>query len=70
MASYSASTGSETFAPESQIIFGSLSFLAQETGELRLVGDDKASAMGLGPKRSTRTKVEKWCLKRRVAALK
>jgi hypothetical protein len=70
MASYSSSTRSETFSPEIWIAYDSLDLLAQETGELCLVSHNDANATGPGPRRSTRTKAKKRCLKRRDAALK
>jgi hypothetical protein len=70
MANYLAYVGSETFAPGSQITFGSLYFLTQETGELRLVSHNEANATGPGPKRSTRTKAKKQRLKRRITTLR
>jgi hypothetical protein len=65
-----ASARSETFTPGSQITFVSVNFLAQDTSKLRLVSHNRANATGLWPRRSTQTKAEKWCLKRRIATLK
>jgi hypothetical protein len=52
MANYSTSAWSETFIPRSQITFGSLNFLAQETSELCLVSQNEANAIVLGSRRS------------------
>jgi hypothetical protein len=70
MAGYSAFTGGESFAPRSKITFGSLDFLAEKTGELRLVSPSMASATGPGPRHSTKTKAEKQRLRRRATAQK
>jgi hypothetical protein len=38
--------GSETFTPRSQITFGSLNFLTQGIGEIRLISHNEANATG------------------------
>jgi hypothetical protein len=70
MASYLAFAGSETFAPRSQITFGSLDFLTQKTDELHLVNHNVANIIGPVPRHSTLTKVAKQRLKRCVVSLK
>jgi hypothetical protein len=52
MANYSTSARSETFIPSSQITFGSLNFLAQETSELCPVSQNEANAIVPGSRRS------------------
>lgn len=46
MARYLASAVSEAFIPRSRITFGSLGFLAQETGELCLISQNEANTTG------------------------
>lgn len=59
MASYSAFVEGDTFSPRSQITFGSLDFLIEEIDELHLVSHNVVNTIGLGPRRSIRTKAEK-----------
>jgi hypothetical protein len=72
MAQSSAFISDETFAPCSRIMLGSLDFLATATSELCLAGPHMLFITGTWSAFSVtaRSKVDKWCLKRLVAALK
>jgi hypothetical protein len=70
MANSSTFFGDEVYAPGSRITFGSIDFLATATGELRLARPDVPTATSTGPTRSTRSRVEKRCLRRRTTGLK
>ena len=68
MAQSSTFAGSEAFALGSCITFDTLDFLS--IGELHLSAPSVPTTTGLGLVCSTRSKVEKWRLKRRTADLK
>jgi hypothetical protein len=63
-----AFAGGETFFLGSRFMFGTLDFLA--IGELNLAALDVLVTVGARPARSTRSKAEKRCLKRRATTLK
>lgn len=70
MAHASTFASGETFTSGSHNMFGTLDFLATATGDLRLTTPDMPITTGTQLTRSTRSKVEKRCLKRHVVALK
>lgn len=70
MAHASTFASGETFTSGSHNMFGTLDLLATATGDLRLTTPDMSVTTGTQLTRSTRSKVDKRCLKRRVVALK